>query len=228
MTFYLCDITSKSAIHETAEAIRRDLGYPSILINNAGLAKPQTLLRADEGFLDRIFQVNVISHFVLIKEFLPAMLEGRKGHIVSIASVGSYMSGPPLVDYCATKAGVLALHEGMVFALHRYGQRTLTRKIGLKAELRQHHAPNGKCVQATVVHPGIHGTGMLQELQATFKASGGHVMPASNVANAVVNQVLSGRGSHIFIPKYSVLVSFIRVMPTWMQELMRDWGVGSN
>lgn len=112
VTFYRCDLTSAPAIHETAEAIRRNLGDPSILVNNAGLAKVNKLIEEDDAFLEQIFRVNIISHFILIKEFLPKMLEQKKGHIVSIASVGSYMSGPPLVDYCATKAAVLALHEG--------------------------------------------------------------------------------------------------------------------
>ena len=40
------------------------------------------------------------------------MLDAKKGHIVSIASMASYFSCCGLVDYAATKAGVLALHEG--------------------------------------------------------------------------------------------------------------------
>ena len=118
ITFYHCDLTSALAIHETTDAIRRDLGDPSILVNNAGVAKVNKLLEEDDDFLVTIFKVNIISHFILIKEFLPKMLQNEKGHIVSIASVGGYMSGPPLVDYCATKAGVLALHEGNHIAPH--------------------------------------------------------------------------------------------------------------
>lgn len=41
------------------------------------------------------------------------MLQARKGHIVTIASLASYVSVPGLVSYCATKAGVLAFHEGL-------------------------------------------------------------------------------------------------------------------
>lgn len=112
ITFYRCDLASSPAIHETAGAIRRDLGDPSILVNNAGMAKFNKLLEEEDDYLEQIFKVNLISHFILIKEFLPMMLKQEKGHIVSIASIGSYISGPPLVDYCTTKAGVLALHEG--------------------------------------------------------------------------------------------------------------------
>jgi NAD(P)-dependent dehydrogenase (short-subunit alcohol dehydrogenase family) len=40
------------------------------------------------------------------------MLDAKKGHIVSIAGMASYFTCCGLVDYAATKAGVLALHEG--------------------------------------------------------------------------------------------------------------------
>lgn len=112
ITFYHCDLASASAIHETADAIRRDIGDPSILVNNAGMARYNKLIEEEDDYVEKIFKVNIISHFILIKEFLPIMLKQEKGHIVSIASVGSYISGPPVVDYCATKASVLALHEG--------------------------------------------------------------------------------------------------------------------
>jgi all-trans-retinol dehydrogenase (NAD+) len=99
-------------VSEIASAIRRDIGAPSILINNAGIATAHTILDSSEEYLEKIFRVNLLSHWITIKEFLPAMLEARKGHIVSIASMASYFTCAGLVDYAATKAGVLALHEG--------------------------------------------------------------------------------------------------------------------
>jgi len=65
-----------------------------------------------DEWLDKIFRVNLMSHFSLIREFLPAMLEMRKGHIVSMASMATYICSANMVDYGAAKAGVLALHEG--------------------------------------------------------------------------------------------------------------------
>ena len=98
---------------------------------------------------------------------------------------------------------------------------------GLKGELRQIYKPNGKCIQTTIVHPAVHGTGMLKSLQASLRERGGHVLPASNVAHAVIDQILRGRGNQIFAPANAVVVSFLRVLPAWLQELLRDLGVGS-
>jgi short-subunit dehydrogenase len=62
---------------------------------------------------ERLFKVNLISHFVLIREFLPGMLKQKKGHIVTIASMASFVAAPGLLDYCCSKVGALYLSEGM-------------------------------------------------------------------------------------------------------------------
>ena len=82
------------------------------------LAKPlesgsgKTVLDTPSMFFDKIFKVNLVSHFVLIKEFLPGMLEQKKGHIVTIASMASFIAAPGLLDYCCTKVGALYLNDG--------------------------------------------------------------------------------------------------------------------
>jgi all-trans-retinol dehydrogenase (NAD+) len=60
----------------------------------------------------KIFQINIISHFWMVKEFLPSMVRKNKGHIVGLASMASFVAPPGIVDYAATKAAVMAFHEG--------------------------------------------------------------------------------------------------------------------
>lgn len=64
-----CDITSPSAISEAAASIRSRLGNPSILINNAGIAQAHTILETTPEYLRKIFDVNLLSHFHLIRSF---------------------------------------------------------------------------------------------------------------------------------------------------------------
>jgi short-subunit dehydrogenase len=63
-------------------------------------------------WLRKIFDVNVLSNWYTIKAFLPDMITKNKGHIVTVASIASFISVAGMVDYCSTKAGVLAFHEG--------------------------------------------------------------------------------------------------------------------
>jgi short-subunit dehydrogenase len=92
------------------------------LINNAGTGSGATILDETEQELQRTFDVNILAHFKLVKEFLPHMIERNHGHIVTIASMASFASVANNVSYSATKAGALAFHEGLAQELKaRYG-----------------------------------------------------------------------------------------------------------
>ncbi len=52
-----------------------------------------------------------MSHYVTLKEFLPAMIKENHGHVVSIASAASYMPLPQMGPYAGSKAYALSLHE---------------------------------------------------------------------------------------------------------------------
>jgi all-trans-retinol dehydrogenase (NAD+) len=92
--YYKCDITSVEAVNATAEAIRLEHGNPSILINNAGIAFEGNVLKATPDQVRRIFNVNTISHYFTVNAFLPSMIAQHKGHIVTLASMASFISAP--------------------------------------------------------------------------------------------------------------------------------------
>lgn len=71
-----------------------------------------TILDASVEYTEKIIKVNLTSHFILIKEFLPGMLEAKKGHIVSMGSIASFLSTPTHVHYCCTKTAVNYLNDG--------------------------------------------------------------------------------------------------------------------
>jgi all-trans-retinol dehydrogenase (NAD+) len=96
-----------------AETIRKEHGEPTVLINNAGTGTNKTILDETEAELRRVFDVNTISHFLLAKEFVPAMAKRNHGHIVTVASMASFMVHAQNVDYTCTKASCLAFHEGL-------------------------------------------------------------------------------------------------------------------
>lgn len=112
-SFYKMDVSSAKEVQETASKIRKDIGEPTVLINNAGVTTEQLILDETEEQLKRIFDVNVLAHFKMIKEFLPYMIKRNHGHVVTIASMASYATFASNTSYSATKAAVLSLHEGL-------------------------------------------------------------------------------------------------------------------
>ncbi|KAL1846436.1 hypothetical protein Plec18167_001472 [Paecilomyces lecythidis] len=111
--FYKVDITSSKHVNDVAQRIATEHGYPTILINNAGVAVEGTILDKDEKDIRLTMEVNTLSHFWTVKAFLPSMVEKNHGHIITIASIASFVSMGEAVDYGCSKAAALAFHEGL-------------------------------------------------------------------------------------------------------------------
>ena len=202
IAFYNCDITSASAVSSTASEIRDKFGDPTILVNNAGIGSPHTILNTPPEYLERLFAVNFFAHYHTLQAFLPSMIAANKGHIVTVASLSSFVPPAGLVHYASTKAAVMSLHEGLMAELrHRYD------------------APN---VKASIVHPTYVNTRLLLGLDKELKENGGVVVGVPTVANAIVRQILSARGGRVVVPESLGTARLIRGMPTWLQEIIRD------
>lgn len=198
--YYQVDITDPEAVKAFGEDVRAKHGNPSVLINNAGIAFTHTVLNAKSESLEKIFKVNIISHYYLLQQFLPAMIEQKKGHIVSVSSMAAYVTPVGISPYCATKAGVLSLHEG------------------LGTELRTvYKAPE---VKLTIVHPTFADTAMVGENVETLKKGRLRVLKPEEVTDAILKQVFAGRGRQIILSPPANWISSIKGWPGWLSQAL--------
>lgn len=93
MHYFKCDITSSKEIAAVAKEIRAQVGYPTVIINNAGVARGKSLLESTEKDVRFTFDVNSLAHYWIIKEFLPSLIENNHGMIVTVASIASWVTG---------------------------------------------------------------------------------------------------------------------------------------
>ncbi|GAB7356471.1 hypothetical protein MBLNU459_g7234t1 [Dothideomycetes sp. NU459] len=202
ISFFKCDVTDAEAVKDVAKSIQSTIGHPTILINNAGIGAGKSVLKTSPDFLKKIFGVNLFSHWYTVQAFLPAMLARKKGHIVSIASVASFVSAAQIVDYAASKVGALAFHEG------------------LSSELRVIH----KCpeIKTTIVHPIWADTPLIAEGVDQLKKAGQMIINPQMVSDAVVKQITSCRGGQVIIAGGAgSIISSLRGFPGWLQETLR-------
>ncbi|KAB2573432.1 Dehydrogenase RED2 [Lasiodiplodia theobromae] len=111
--FYKVDLSSPSAIALAAAEVKLEHGHPSVLISNAGIGVAKNILDENETERRRLFDVNVLAHFTLAREFLPAMIENDHGHLVTVASMASFYTQAQNVSYACSKAAAMAFHEGI-------------------------------------------------------------------------------------------------------------------
>ncbi|KAF1938166.1 short-chain dehydrogenase/reductase 2 [Clathrospora elynae] len=205
LTYFRCDISSPIAIAETADKIRSDLGHPSILVNNAGITGSHTILKTPSEFLSRIFDTNILSHWRLVQQFVPDMVAKNKGHIVTVASVNSFLTNSANADYVATKTAALAFHEGLTSEL----------KIWYKAPGVKTTIAHPSWVRTPLIEEGILRSGQDPKILESM------LMP-EEVAGVIVRQITSRRGAQLFIPSAAAPISWLKGLPNWAQELVRD------
>ena len=202
--FYIGDVTTTEGIKSFASTIRNTHGNPTILFNNAGIGGGGTILSEPEATIRHVFAVNTLSHFLTVKEFVPAMIAANHGHIITTASMASFATLGGMVDYACTKASALAFHEGLAQELKSY-----------------HDAPR---VRTTVVHPSWTRTPLVQPLLDASSAFRPPIMEVETVADAIVAQILSGKSGQLILPPSVTPHSLIRAFPSWVQEIARNWG----
>lgn len=195
--YHRCDITSRSAVMDLAETIRSDHGDVSILVNNAGIGFAHHTLNASEKDLRRLWDVNILSHYWTVQAFLPAMLEKKKGHIVSTASMASFYPTPGLGPYSGTKVAALNLHES------------------LAQELRViYNAPD---ILLTIVHPTFVDTAMVANDKEELQRRRHTIITAQDVSRGICGNIFRGRGGQVILAAdLGWIPTIIRALPWWL------------
>ena len=106
------DVTVRSAVEAAVAETERKFGPVSILVNNAGLARPYGPIgHVDPDEWWRSHEIHVRGTLLFMSAVLPGMRARRAGRIVNIASKGGIMVAPHLSSYCVAKATVIRLTE---------------------------------------------------------------------------------------------------------------------
>ncbi|AWT27270.1 L-2,3-butanediol dehydrogenase [Corynebacterium provencense] len=135
--FVAADVSKKDDIVAAVDAAADQLGSFDVIVNNAGIAQVKPVLEITGEDLDKIFSINVNSVVFGIQAAAAKFEElGKKGRIISAASIAAIQGFPILGAYSASK-----------FAVR-----------GITQVAAQELAPKGITVNAYA--PGIVGTGM--------------------------------------------------------------------
>ena len=140
---YVVDVGDLGAIAKTAQRVRREVGNPDVLINNAGIVRGNRYFwETDNGEDTRpTMQVNALAPMYITREFIPGMIANayRSSRIVNIASAAGTLANPRMAVYAASKAALIGWSDS------------------LRLELEQADHTN---VKVTTVTPSYISTGM--------------------------------------------------------------------
>ena len=109
------DVQNKAAVTEVIDGLPENWKKIDILINNAGLARGlEKLQDGDCNDWDTMIDTNVKGLLYLTRKIVPFMLENKvNGHIINIGSTAGIHAYPGGAVYCATKAAVKFISDGL-------------------------------------------------------------------------------------------------------------------
>ena len=102
------DVTRQHDVVEAFGAIVARFGPLDILVNSAGIAHVGTVEQTTEDDLDRVYAVNVKGVYNCLRTGV-AMMKGRGGAMLNIASVASVVGIPDRFAYSMSKGAVLTM-----------------------------------------------------------------------------------------------------------------------
>jgi len=185
------DLVDAVSVDDFARAVTADLGEIEVVISNAGVVAPGTITEVDSERFTRELDLTVVGAHRLVRAFVPAMVERRRGDIVFVSSDTVVRARPFMAAYSSGKWGL----EGLV--------------ASLQMELE------GSGVRASVVRPGPTWSEMgsdwdddeaayvLNQWVRFGLARHPHFMKPAAVADAIRTIVGAPRGVHLNLVEVS-------------------------
>lgn len=154
---FSCDVSDPEQVDATIAKIVEEMGTPAVLVNNAGIARDNLMMRLKDEDWDRVIDVNLKGAYLCIKACSRPMMKARYGRIVNLSSVVGLHGAAGQANYAAAKAGLIGLSKAVAKEL---GSRGIT---------------------CNAVAPGFIETEMTADLPADFKEQAIKTAPAGRL-----------------------------------------------
>jgi len=109
----VADVTKAHELGLTVRTLEQQLGPTDLLIACAGVGLETSALDYRADTMNAVLNVNLLGVSNSIAAVLPGMLARRRGHLVALSSMASFLGLPRMLGYCASKSGVNAIMEGI-------------------------------------------------------------------------------------------------------------------
>ena len=107
------NVTEPGAVDALIEAVGKEFGAITILVNNAGITRDNLLMRMKDEDWQAILDTNLTSVYRTSKAVMRGMMKARKGRIINIASVIGVTGNAGQANYAAAKAGIIAFSKSL-------------------------------------------------------------------------------------------------------------------
>jgi 3-oxoacyl-[acyl-carrier protein] reductase len=117
------ELSDPGACAALSQAALNRFGRIDLLVNNAGIARDNLLVRMRPEQWEEVRAVNLDAVYHMMRQVTPHMLRARRGRVVNISSVAGVSGNAGQANYAAAKAGVIGLTKS---AAKELGARGIT------------------------------------------------------------------------------------------------------
>jgi NAD(P)-dependent dehydrogenase (short-subunit alcohol dehydrogenase family) len=125
-----CDVSNEDDCSRAVAATVKHFGSLNLLVNNVGIAAGGSLLNTTTDQFEKVYSVNLRSHFLMMRYAVPEIIKAGGGAIVNVSSLSALIAGAGIA-YEATKAALLGLSRSVAVRHARDNVRVNTILPGL-------------------------------------------------------------------------------------------------
>jgi NAD(P)-dependent dehydrogenase (short-subunit alcohol dehydrogenase family) len=114
------DVTRKEAVDRLMSTAIDQLGGLHILVNNAAIMSPASLMEQTEDDWDKVMAVNLKAYFLCAQAAGRYMIEQKYGKIINMASTGGVIAGPKNASYHSSKAAIIHFTRAVAIEWIKY------------------------------------------------------------------------------------------------------------
>lgn len=115
------DVSDELQVQEAIAAVLEHFGRIDIIVNNAAVFEPGTVLELTSDEWQNQIAINLTGPFLLTKAVIPAMRNAKYGRIINITSDLSWNGAGGYAAYSAAKAGLESLTRTLADEEHEHG-----------------------------------------------------------------------------------------------------------
>lgn len=186
-----CDVSDQQQVRKAIEETVVHFKRIDLAILSAGISEPTVAEDFSAADFEKLVRTNLLGVSYCLEELVQIMVRQRNGVIAAISSLAADRGVPGSAGYCATKAALSSLFEGMRVDLKRFG-------VGL-----------------VTIEPGYVRTPMT----AGF-GNMPLVMEADASARLILRRIESGDRVIRFPLPASILMKLMRVLPVTLFDLI--------
>ncbi|HSO89085.1 MAG TPA: SDR family NAD(P)-dependent oxidoreductase [Draconibacterium sp.] len=116
--FFAADISDFKAVEKLAESVKKEVGVPDIIVNNAGQGIWKFMDETSYEEVSQMMAVPYFASFYVTKAFLPEMLRRNSGHIVNMTSYAGFIAFSGATAYIAARTAMLGFHNALTADLY--------------------------------------------------------------------------------------------------------------